>query len=143
MLITYSTVSAVSLTVSTHRMSLPYRSSVSIPLSIAFCISIRRGTRSTVGTLKPDLAFNAHKQLISSFILGHGVYEIQCYWDCRLPCIFLRLHHIVPAVPCHWGNFEEPVKPVVPVARHTQGPNNATSRFIACRARAVMFHLLR
>lgn len=93
---------ALAVFITPHSCLRPVQSCTEAP-----CISVYTGAKSTVGTLKPDCAFNVHKLLISSFILGHGVYERQCYKDCKLPCIFYFFfwaHHTVTAVSYHWGN---------------------------------------
>jgi len=113
-----------------HRMSLLHHCPASAPLYPAqHCISIHTGARSPVGTFKPDRAFNVHTLLISSFILGHGVYETQCNCECGLPCTFLfSVHHIVTAA---WREVEE-------------DPTNKTRRPwpVRHRAQTNTFHCL-
>lgn len=71
-----------------------------------------------VCALQPDRAFTAHKLLIRTFILGHGVYGTHSYWDSGSPCGFLLLllfysgHNIVTAVSCHWGEVLRKIQPI-------------------------------
>lgn len=127
----YFTVGAVSLTVRTDYLC-------SRP-----CISVHTGARSTVGALKPDRAFNVHKLLISTFILGHGVYETHCYWDSGLPCIFLQAITLQQLSYATGGKYEEDLtnkawKPW-PVTHRTQ---TTLSLFTACVPRTVLFRLV-
>lgn len=141
-LLAVSLMCALAVFITPHSCLSPVQSCTEAP-----CISLYTGAKSTVGTLKPDRAFNVHKLLISSFILGHGVYERQCYKDCKLPCIFFIFYFLGPShcnscfiPPRETAEQIWPIKPIDPGLWHTRHKQHFCT-FYCLHGRLVLLHL--